>query len=51
MEEVKTYKEQIGEDADTSKNKIVIDNMGYSRLVFKLKKGKVVSVCMELCEI
>ena len=47
---VKAYKEQLGEDADTSKNKIVIDNMGYSRLVFTLKKDKVVSVCMELLE-
>lgn len=47
-EEVKAYKEQLGEDADTSKNKIVLDNMGYSRLVFTLKKDKVVSVCMEL---
>lgn len=47
---VKAYKEQLGEDADTSKNKIVIDNMGYSRLVFTLEKDKVVSVCMELSE-
>lgn len=45
---ITAYKEQLGEDADTSKNKIVIDNMGYSRLVFTLKKDKVVSVCMEL---
>lgn len=45
---LKAYKEQLGEDVDTSKNKIVIDNMGYSRLVFTLKKDKVVSVCMEL---
>lgn len=45
---LKAYKEQLEEDVDTSKNKIVIDNMGYSRLVFTLKKDKVVSVCMEL---
>ena len=42
------YKKQLGEDADTTKDKIVLDNMGYSRLVFTLKKDKVVSVCMEL---
>lgn len=48
---VTAYKEQLGVDADTSKNKIVIDNMGYSRLVFTLKKDKVVSICMELSEI
>lgn len=47
---VTAYKEQLGEDTDISKNKIVIDNMGYSRLVFKLKKNKVVSICMELSE-
>lgn len=45
---VKAYKEQLGEDADTSKNKIVIDNMGYSQLVFTLKKDKVVGITMEL---
>lgn len=48
---VTAYKEQLGADANTSKNKIVIDNMGYSRLVFTLKKDKVVSICMELSEI
>ena len=47
---VTAYKEQLGEDVDTSKNKIVIDNMGYSRLVFTLKKDMLVSICMELSE-
>ena len=46
----KAYKEQLGKDTDTTKNKISIDNMGYSRLVFTLEKDKVVSVCMELSE-
>ena len=45
---VTAYKEQLGEDTDTTKDKIVLDNMGYSRLIFTLKKDKVVSVCMEL---
>lgn len=44
----KAYKEQLGKDTDTKKNKIVIDNMDYSRLVFTLQKDTVVSVCMEL---
>ena len=45
---VTAYKEQLGKDTDTTKDKIILDNMGYSRLVFTLKKDKVVSVCMEL---
>lgn len=45
---VKAYKEQLGEDADTGKDKIVIDNMGYSQIVFTIENDVVVGITMEL---
>ena len=45
---VKAYKEQLGEDADTGKDKIVIDNMGYSQIVFTIDNDVVVGITMEL---
>ena len=45
---VKAYKEQLGEDADTNKDKIVIDNMGYSQIVFTIENDVVVGITMEL---